>query len=387
MEIHWQSHTPFTKSWLSKERIPEYSKVLEGEYPSVDLYSYGQWYTHHSFGHAVSDIALPTLLFIPEDVVVGIAVSAPPELGSRTRFATASHLDVAWVNKDDLSSELEAFVRDVIAKAETDALSRQWALWMKSRLDESLQKYREPTERRKWMLGDIVANIWERLEGELGINSKALEGVLLDSTLVHSPEELTLLSNEVKRLASETSTNFLWSRIEDLPGEYMLQPFERGYRRAERVRDALGLGDSPVDFRDVLEDLGISLRKVLESTLYQSAYIVVESSAAEISLCTSHPKSKWLMPRRFSIAAALGGIFAGRTPSKAYGGAKSSQARWMLSQESNAFAAMFLLPSQAVESGQEIDELVERYGISRSAATWHIENIQRRRHQNTATAV
>jgi hypothetical protein len=387
MEVLWQSHTPFTKSLLAKKDIPDYSEILEGEYPSVDPSSYGRWFSHHCFGHAVSDIALPNILFIPEDAVVGIAVLAPPDLGSKTKFTNADHKDVAWINKEDLSSHLEIFVRDVIAKAEAEAPSNRWALWMRSRLEESLQRSREPTERRKWMLGDVVANSWKRIVDELGNNSKALEGVLLDSILVDSDEELSRLSKEVMRLAAEKSTDFLWKRVETLHGEYMLPPFERGYRRAERVRDILRLGDSPIDFRDILEDLGIALRRDMGSALYQTAYIVVESSAAEISLCTSHPKSQWLMPQRFSIAAALGGIFANRIQTKAYGGATSSQARWILSQESNAFAAMLLLPSEAIDSGLGIDELVEKYGIAKSAATWHMRNIHRRRAQDKATAV
>jgi Zn-dependent peptidase ImmA (M78 family) len=41
----------------------------------------------------------------------------------------------------------------------------------------------------------------------------------------------------------------------------------------------------------------------------------------------------------------------------------------------NAFAAEFLLPVQAIQKGfRSIEELARGYGISRSAAEWHIAN-------------
>jgi Zn-dependent peptidase ImmA (M78 family) len=84
------------------------------------------------------------------------------------------------------------------------------------------------------------------------------------------------------------------------------------------------------------------------------------------------------------LASALGGLFASRFQSTPFGGASSDQARWIRSQEANAFAAMFLLPASSLETSQSLEKLVEDYGISHTAASWHIENLRQRNRRQSA---
>lgn len=103
--------------------------------------------------------------------------------------------------------------------------------------------------------------------------------------------------------------------------------------------------------------------------------MVAASGAAEVALFTSDPRYKGIWPQRFSLASALGGLLASRFQSAPFRGASSDQARWIRSQEANAFAAMFLLPASALETSQRLEELVKDYGISHGAASWTIDNI------------
>jgi hypothetical protein len=385
MEIFWQTHTPFPKVKPGEERVPDYDDVLRSEYQQIDIAAYGQWYACHCLGHSGSDLALPTILFIPEDTQVGLALGpAPSLLGSSCTFVLEQDRGVAWISKDDLGAELERFVSSIIEKASQDSPTAAWAAWLNKRFVGVLGKARDLTERRRLMFGDIVADHWECIEGELGGNAKILDGILIDSDPIQSTDDLSPLVSHVKRLASERVANPFWTSIQASPGEQMLPDFVRGYRRAERVRRALNLGDDPIDFREVLDALQIGLQKIPGPAIARSAFMVAESGAAEVSLFTSHPMSKGLGPRRFSLATALGGLFASRSQTMPYGGANSDQARWARSREAKAFAAMFLLPASPVEANQSLEQLVDNYGISHTAASWHIENIRQRQRLGSA---
>lgn len=379
MEIFWQSHTPFPKSTPGRDRIPDFKEMLNSEDQHTDLGAYGRWYACHCFGHAASDLALPTILFIPEDTQVGIAVRPAPSLGPSCTFSPVREFGIAWINKNDLDIELQRFVTAILEKGSQDPLTVQWADWLNDRWRGVLGRTRDVVERRRQLFGDLVANHWQGIEDELGANSKILDGILIDSHQVQSADELDSLVTEVKRLASETVARPFWSNIQAPSGERMLPAFERGYRRAEHVRQVLKLGDDPIDFPEVLETLQIGLRKISGPTIARSAFMVAASGASDLALFTSHPRFKDFLPQRFSLASALGGLFASRFLSTPFGGASSDQSRWVRSQESNAFAAMFLLPASSLETTQSLEKLVEDYGISHTAAKWHMDNLRQRK--------
>jgi hypothetical protein len=291
---------------------------------------------------------------------------------------------IAWISKADLATELTKFVASILEQASQDQQTAAWADWLRERFDAVRGREHDLDERRRFLYGDLVANGWLMIEDQLGENARVLDGILIDSDLVKTSDELRPLIDRVKQLAAEYNANPFWASIQASPGEAMLPAFERGYRRAERVRKALSLGDDPIDIREVFNLLEINFQKVTGPAIARSAYMVTENGAAAVCLFTSHPRSKYLAPRRFSLASALGGLFASQTQILPHGGANSDQARWTRSQEAKAFAAMFLLPASSVEANPDPDQLVENYGISRTAASWHIENLRQRQQHNTA---
>ncbi|MFN9692330.1 MAG: hypothetical protein ACK550_00760 [Synechococcaceae cyanobacterium] len=379
MEIFWQSHTPFPKSTPGRGRIPDFKEVLNSEDQHTDLAAYAQWYGSHCLGQAASDLALPTILFIPEDTQVGIALRPASSLGASCTFSLDRELDIAWINKNDLDIELQRFVSAILDKANQDPLTVQWAAWLNERWCEVLGRAHDVVERRRQLYGDLVADHWQGIEDELGANAKIIDGILIDSHQVQSADELLSLINQVKGLASETVARPFWSTIQAPAGEGMLPAFERGYRKAEHIRQVLNLGDDPIDFPEVLESLQIGLQKISGPAIARSAFMVADSGASDVALFTSHPRFKDILPQRFSLASALGGLLASRFQSTPFGGASSDQARWIRSQETNAFAAMFLLPASTLETRRSLERLVEDYGISYSAASWHTENLRQRK--------
>ncbi len=384
MEVFWQSHTPFPKAMPGSEHIPDYNDVLNSEDQNIDLAAYGQWYACHCLGQAASDLALPTILFIPEDTQVGIAVRPAPLLGPSCEFTLNNELGIYWINKVDLDTELRKFVSSILEKAGQEPLTAAWANWLNARWQEVLDRTNNLSERRRQLFGSTVSDRWQIIEDELGANSKILDGILIDSYQVQSSDQLDSLVSEIKQLASEKVEQPLWSTIKASAGEQMLPAFERGYRRAEHVRHVLNLGDDPIDFPEVLETLQIQLQKILGPAIARSAFMVADSGTAKVALFTSDPRFKGVYPQRFSIASALGGLFANRFQSMPFGGASSAQARWIRSQEANAFAAMFLLPASSLDAGDSLEKLVDTYGISHTAASWHLENLRRRKNRQSA---
>jgi len=45
---------------------------------------------------------------------------------------------------------------------------------------------------------------------------------------------------------------------------------------------------------------------------------------------------------------------------------------------------MFLLPASSLDAGDSLEKLVDTYGISHTAASWHIENLRRRKDRHSA---
>lgn len=379
MEIFWQTHTPFPKTRLGNEHVPDYDDILKSAYQNIDIESYGKWYACHCFGHASSDLALPTILFIPEDTKVGIAWSPPPpSLDATCAFSMPQDRGIIWINKDELAAVLEGFITAIIGQANSETLTAPWAAWLHERFMRGVGQADDDHERRRRLFGDHVANHWADLEDQLAGNVKILNGILLDSHPIQSAEDISPLVHNVKRLATEQAVRPFWSSIPVSAGDQMLPPYERGYRKAESVRHALNLGDDPIDFHEVLGNLQIGLQKIQGPALARSAYMVSEAGVAEVCLFTSHPMAKQYCPRRFSLATALGGLLASQTHPQPFGGANSDQSRWLRSQEANAFAAMLLLPASSVEGGHDLEKLVEDYGISFTAAQWHIKNLRQR---------
>jgi Zn-dependent peptidase ImmA (M78 family) len=74
------------------------------------------------------------------------------------------------------------------------------------------------------------------------------------------------------------------------------------------------------------------------------------------------------------MAAALGRLLAEGRPGQPLGAAHGEQSRWIQTQRANAFAAEFLLPTPALSRPGDLEAKCDQYGISRTAARWHMRN-------------
>jgi len=273
-----------------------------------------------------------------------------------------------WVPLADVAETLGRFVDDTISRAATDAKTRAWADWLQQRWDAVRVQARQPEVARKWQHGEVVAAQWHMVENRLRDRACALAEVLMDSTPVQDSDTFAWLVGQLETTPRSSAA----MDMEPLDVDWGLPPFTQGYRLAQRTRQVLGLGDRPVRaMEDLFAHFGVTGRAVQARGLFRSAVWTTESGATLV-WAEDDARFRGEDPQRFAISAALGRLLANGLKARNHGAAHGDQARWRPTQLANAFAAELLLPIQALERPANLAKLSKQYGISQSAAKWHL---------------
>ena len=174
-----------------------------------------------------------------------------------------------------------------------------------------------------------------------------------------------------------------------------------GYRLAEETRRTLGLDESPIpSMRELVEDrLGIPVVQVsLGQNIAGATVVTVDEDGREargVVLNTSGDNENvWI--RRATLAHELGHLLfdpSGRLESvrvDRYGESQfdpETQGIDYVEQRANAFAIAFLAPLEAVRrlapvplSNKSVVDVMQTYGISHTAAGYHIRNVHHRQY-------
>jgi hypothetical protein len=380
LSVFWEIRTPFPKILgLSAGRVPGPDAVRRGRVgEGIDPPRLASWQGRHVLGAASSELALPAITFLPEQRQVGVSVQIPPiDLGSTARFLDPGLDEPVWLPKEDAIEEMRRFVEATMARARTDPGAATWASWIAARFEQVASRADNEAERRRSMFGDLVADRWERDRAALGPDIGAYEGVLLDAEIVADDSDAEGLVQGIRHVAASPSGLVEdWKQVRPAAEHSSGPPYERGYRLAESARRHLREPDAPLtDLRHVLEELGVQVRVHDGTPLFRSACIRGRDGAPAVLVAKRHPFNASVAGNRFATAAALGRLLAGgHAAGRAFGAAHGSQARWRATQEANAFAAELLLPLPALRSCGSVEQLSERYGISRTAAERHREN-------------
>jgi hypothetical protein len=217
-----------------------------------------------------------------------------------------------------------------------------------------------------------VAREWDAVARDMGDASASLAELLEDTEVVRDPETLARLVELVAEVPDAHAPSRPVSCV-----DWGLPPYREGYRAAQEVRAARRLGDEPLTdarFRELLRGLGVEAAGVDAGGLFRSA-VWSRGNGALLAWAKDDPRFSGPVPRRFSIAAALGRYLAVAERGRPMGAAHGPQARWRPTQFANAFAAELLLPTQAIlRSGASAAELARKFRISRTAAEWHVAN-------------
>ena len=371
---------PFAQEPLSGDlvKLPGYIEATklwnEGtlDEQATDLFD---WLHRHLFGHASSNLALPSLVMQPEGEWMIVAVDdLPAKFGPTVEFTgprEGAWPRVANVRKDKLLDQCAAIVEQAIERGNQSADAGQWARWIEQSFEAARADARDHFKQLVAALGEVGARRVHELLAKDDVRGRQLHSLLLDSPSGASSE---LVGSLVDWLGTPSSakpaTPRDWSTFAGT--DWFGPPFRQGYDLARKVRrELLNEPLAPLaDLASTLGDLGVAVRDGAPTPAFRTAVAALEDGTAIMWTSPDDPRVSSVARTRFAQAAALGRLLTSPCRAAAHG----PYARLRETQRANAFAAELLLPSEALDPCVNLDRIVEAYGISRSAAAWHVRN-------------
>ena len=276
---------------------------------------------------------------------------------------------------------------------------------------------RKQDSRVAWLAGlgvdeDSVRRGWNRFKHQIGAFSKEQQNVLLetsgDSPLVvegscHAalmfgsmapnvakPDVMVLAESLLRLTSPDGDSEAMASRCRAAPtGDSDDPPWQQGYALAEELQDSLDecVDGERVDVEAILERLEVD---VAEASLSDSA-------VRGVAIAGPHHRSGivWnrnshfnadARGRRFTLAHELCHLLFDRGAGQRLAVASGPWAPPSLEQRANAFAAMLLMPTEAVRAvvsgmsepvttGQGISTVAERLQTGFLATLWHLRKL------------
>ncbi|MFI5455134.1 MAG: ImmA/IrrE family metallo-endopeptidase [Isosphaerales bacterium] len=411
--ILWETQTPFAKNRAvdagvdvsvpttvaeNAERLSEfgdfeqYIQELETIFPQR-LEEWADWQHRHLFGHGCSDLALPRIWIIPEDRFVTLIVdSLPKPAGAPIIFLspdkTPRRPTVLIVAKNVFQAEAEHFIEQTIERAKSDVSLTRWAKWLEDRWIHARTQEKEPKRRFQWMIGELGTKRVLELQQTHPDIALQLEKILLDCPIVRHKSQFGPIEALIEEYVATRSDTTLskgrigWRGFGKGIIETNQPDYVQGYHLARLAREKLELKDRPVrDPAEVLDRFSARLEKECESSLFRVALCAGTSGGGHIVPSSTDSRMKSIPGFRFAVLSGLGRLlWQGRkNRNQALCAAQGDYAMISQSRRANAFAVEFLLPKEVIQGlnpdSHQFLALVEDYGISRSAASWHLRNV------------
>jgi len=393
VHVLWAIRTPFPieEIGVNAPPIPGLRQASSGwsEYPiDCDMNQMGVWQHRHTFGHADSPLALPSIVFLPEPRYVALAVDYPnTALDPTVRFTAPSsrpwpHLYV--VRKEQLEEELGTFIERVINQASSTEEAKKWAAWLSNRWERSRSEAADPETRIRVALGDELSSIVRDARSTHPRIADTLADFLLDCS--SSVREISSFLTEQlsSHLEPGGPDGAAWRRIANSGMDLSAPLFEQGYQLARRVRSFLREEVAPLPtITALLARVDVERDEPVHTTAFRAAAFGGRRFA-RIVPSADDERMRSVPSYRFAVSAALGRLLAAACidPSKPIATAHGRYARLLETRRANAFAVELLLPRRVLEvrasvireEGRVPQALCEDYGISQSAANWHAYN-------------
>jgi hypothetical protein len=290
---------------------------------------------------------------------------------------------LSWAGRDEVIGQLASLVDATLARASESVHGRRWAAWLQPIWAESRQAADNPAEQVRLLLGDRVAENWASVVRASHVPEPTLRDLVTDCRPLRDASDLTALADAAEQnWARPLTRRPRWSRfVATRSGDLPLH--EQGYRLARQARSALGLPTQPLlRLDEAFEEFDARLALPTEQDWYRTAVIAGPGATAHVIGSDRDPRMSRDEGRRFAQAAALGRLLAHGQGSAdtGFAAAHGDHARLLETRRANAFAAEFLLPSAAIvcsasaNGGDDQGVICREYGISQSAARWHVYN-------------
>lgn len=390
----WEIQTPFPKSpseESSARWFPSLRDAVSGwQGLGGDAAQLAEWQSRHTLGHLNSDLALPSIVIVPEMRHIVIEVDdLPRKWDSDVRFVDEegerrNSLRLV-LRKDVFRRSVMEFVDSIVKRTQASGQFKQWSQWLSREWQEAQKREADPGTRLRAMLGEVTA---ERVEKWKAQNRPdiaiALEELLVDCRRIFDEDEAAAIETIVQercRTAGKSAPK--WKQLRKRP-QSTIPAHQQGYELAAIVRDELGLGKQPIlEMSSLLNRLDVRLDDPVPTNLFRTAILGPQMGEAHLLRSSQNPRMNKLPSARFAVFAALGRLLwsQGAGAGTMVSGAHGDYSRLLQTQRANAFAAEFLLPEAALAarskrqlSEAEILDLAEEYTVSRSAARWHAYN-------------
>jgi hypothetical protein len=409
----WETHTPFPKGMIGapnskRPAIPGLTEAFENwsryrdsdntylQMPSeeADVAAFADWQHRHQLGHGSSDLAIPSIVILPEDRQVVVSVDRlPGRMQSSVDFLGPHGMHRApslfVFNKTSFRQEVKDFIESTLNRARSRPEFDYWASWLTDRWQTAQEDEENLGRRLFWMLGSLGGNRVEELRLEDARLSDGLRQLLLDCKFVTRMNELPPVEGMIGEYALKPDAVLSrgeepgWQTVAQDTISPLLPEFAQGYQLARMLRRKLSLGDKPVaDITKTFKRLDVEIEENIPSPLFRVAVCAAKGKRAHIVPSSLDARIATDSGNRFACTTALGRLlWQSRNDSRsAICAAQGDHSMLTQTRRANAFAAEFLIPREAVagtstDDLQAIGLLSERYGISQSAARWHAHNV------------
>ena len=355
------------------------------------------WWSRHFLSAGADGAYLPNLSLIRGDERLFIEWSPVSFDGpAAPRFLSKSgHHVVAWSEGKDVLSQFVSYVAQCLRESEVGDVY-PWAC-QDDPLNEVTPTFSEMLEA---YTGIAVEDLRERtnacndadLSEKLGLAVNGIDpgGSVITQVLRDLPPGFSdTVWEQVLHLENETRsfTGF----AEELRGvaheaiRPASDPEMSGYLAAQGLRDHLGINGQPVDdIRDQLEYMGVKLIYSDVKCTKERMLAGSRQGCGAVAVINWTPRTSTPWGRRFEAVRGLGHLLMDPYRQGMLGVASTAFSQPWARRRAGAFAAEFLLPSEALrEDAHSLDSYAEperfehllgRYGVGAMTAAYHLWN-------------
>ncbi len=392
-----ESITPFPRSAFpdgaSDHAVPGLRDAELGWMASVEagvsVASLADWQHRHTVGHATSELALPSLVVVPESNDLILAIDSPAaRLNATTHFINSRkrrrEYTMYVVRSADFLGAVSGFIDEVLERLAKFSEASKLTEWMCKNWDDARKQAQDPGVIARIQFGKLASQELMQLERVNSHLAGLVKDTLADCPMIGSHDELEHLANTIVELGETTNDvesvdPIAWNGVTSDGPDY-----QQGYRLAQVVRGKFQLGNRPIkEMVSVLNRGGLAVKPEVNSTLFRSLAVPCKDETRSVVVSSIDVRASTPNGHRFALAATLGRALwdqATESPNL-HALAHGDFARISRSRRANAFAAELLLPREVfllrlggTATSWQIRELAEEYGIANSAATWHAQN-------------
>ena len=355
------------------------------------------WWSRHFLSAGADGAYLPNLSLIRGDERLFMEWAPAAFVGSTApRFLSASgrHI-VAWAEGKEVLAQFVAYVARWLREGKVGDVY-PWAC-QDDPLNEAVPTFSETLQAYTGIAADTLR---ERTHACDDVDLREKLGLPADGTDPGS----SVVTQVLRSLPSEIS-DAVWEQVwhlehetrsatsfaEELRGlaheaaRPASDPETSGYLAAQGLRDQLGINGEPLGVVDEqLEDLGIRL---IDSDVECTQVRMLAGSrrgCGAAAVITRTPRTSTPWGRRFEAVRGLGHLLLDPYRQGTLGAASTAFAQPWARRRAGAFAAEFLLPSEALREDahsldsyaepESFERLLETYGIGARAAAYHLWN-------------